>query len=322
MSLPRESAPCVVRHPQPPTRRERGVWLVTLLTAVMMGVEIAVGYATGSMALLADGWHMATHVGALSLSGLAYWFSRRYSAHHAFTFGTGKVQALAGYTNAVVLGLVAVAMLVESVGRLLSPQLIDFSSSLPVAVIGLFVNLGSVYLLHRHDDTPHEASPRDKSRHDDLLVGLDAHDHGHRVHGHHDHNHRAAFVHILADTLTSALAIVALALGGYLHWPWFDPITGVVGALVIVKWGIDLAWHAASELVDMVPSPNLEHDIKQALEAMGGVHVDDVHVWPLGGGSNSCVVCLRAKAPQAPDTYRAELMPFRLAHLTIEVHPD
>nr|MCU0687146.1 cation diffusion facilitator family transporter [Polyangiaceae bacterium] len=144
--------PCAVRQPPPPGRRERGVLLVTLLTAVTMVVEISAGYATNSMALLADGWHMATHVGALGLASAAYALTRRYAAHRAFVFGTGKIRALAGYTSAVLLGVVAAAMAVESVERLLRPHLVDFSRSLPVAVAGLVVNLVSVFLLHAHDD--------------------------------------------------------------------------------------------------------------------------------------------------------------------------
>lgn len=275
------------------------LWVVGL-TAVMMVVEIAVGYATHSMALLADGWHMATHVGALGLASAAYALSRRYASHRAFAFGTGKVQALAGYTSAIALGLVALFMVVESVERLRSPHPIDFVSSLPVAVLGLLVNLASVLLLHVHDD-------------DD-----DDHDHDHAEHEH-DHNHRAAFLHVLADTFTSALAIAALLAGRYLEWTWLDAVSGIVGGLVILKWGVGLSRAAGHVLLDVTPSSALEEGIREKLEALDDVRVRDLHVWSLGGSAKSCVVTLVSARPREPEAYRQELAEFALAHLTIEV---
>lgn len=285
---------CAARRALAPRRRERGVQLVVLLTAAMMGVEIVVGYATNSMALLADGWHMATHVGALGLASAAYWVSRRFAGHRAFAFGTGKVRALAGYTSAVALGLVAIAMVVESLQRLLRPHVIDFVSSLPVAVLGLVVNLVSVFLLHAHDDD---------------------HDHDHE----HDHNHRAAFMHVIADTFTSGLAIAALLAGRFLGWSWLDAVSGIVGGLVILKWGVGLSRSAAFELLDVALSSALEDEIRLALEALDDVRVRDLHVWSLGGGAKSCVVTLVTAAPRDARSYREALARFALAHLTIEV---
>ena len=284
---------CAARRPLALRRKERGVRLVVLLTAVMMVVEIAVGYATNSMALLADGWHMATHVGALGLASLAYALSRRYAAHPAFGFGTGKVQALAGYTSAVALGLVAIAMISESCARLADPHAIDFARSLPVALIGLVVNVASVLLLHSHDD--------------------------HDEHHEHDHNHRAAFMHVVADTLTSALAIVALLAGRFLGWSWLDAISGIVGGIVILRWGLGLSRAAAFDLLDIDPSSTLAEDIRAALEALDDVRVRDLHVWSLGGGKRSCVVTVITAQPREVDRYREQLARFRLAHLTIEV---
>jgi len=261
----------------------------------MMLVEIVVGYATGSMALLADGWHMATHVGALGLASGAYALSRRFASHRAFAFGTGKVHALAGYTSAVALGLVAVVMIVESVTRLLHPNQIDFISSLPVAVIGLIVNLVSVRLLHGHDE-------HDEDGHDD-----------------HDHNHKAALMHVIADTLTSALAIAALLAGRFLGWVWLDAMTGVVGGLVILKWGVGLCRTTAFELLDVDPSLALEEKIRIALEAVDDVHVSDLHVWSLGRGARSCVVTVVSSSPRDASDYRERLAEFDLAHLTVEV---
>lgn len=294
---------CPARRAAPVHARERGVRAVVALTAVMMVVEIAVGYVTRSMALLADGWHMATHVAALGLAAMAYGVSRRYASHRAFAFGTGKVQALAGYTSATALGLVAVAMIVESVTRLLHPSAIDFAASLPVAVVGLLVNLASVRLLH--DDHDH-----DDHHHDDH------HDHHHDDH---DHNHRAAFTHVVADALTSVLAIAALLSGRYFGVAWLDPITGIVGGAVISKWAFDLSRSAAFELLDVDPSSALDQEIRAALEAMDDVRVCDLHVWSLGRGIRSCVVTIVASAPRDVGDYRARLERFDLAHLTIEV---
>ncbi len=286
---------CAARRAPVPRRRERGVQLVVLLTAAMMGVEIVVGYATHSMALLADGWHMATHVGALGLASAAYWVSRRFAGHRAFAFGTGKVRALAGYTSAVALGLVAIAMVVESLERLLRPHAIDFVSSLPVAVLGLLVNLVSVFLLHAHEDED------------------DDHD------GEHDHNHRAAFMHVVADAFTSVLAIAALLAGRFLGWAWLDAVSGIVGGVVILKWGAGLSRNAAFELLDVSPSSAVEDEIRVALEALDDVRVSDLHVWSLGGGKKSCVVTVITAAPHEARWYREALARFELAHLTIEV---
>lgn len=289
------------------------MWLVVGLTAVMMVIEIIVGYATHSMALLADGWHMATHVGALGLSGAAYVFARRYAAHPAFSFGTGKVQALAGYTSALLLGLVALAMVAESVERLLTPLTIDFDKSLPVAVVGLVVNLASVLLLHVNDD--HE--------------GHGHSGHGHGGHGHggsharsaQDHNHRAALLHVVADTLTSALAIAALLAGRYLSWGWLDALSGIVGGFVILQWGVGLARHASQQLLDVNPRPELATELRNTLEQHHGVTVVDVHIWPLGGEALGCVLTLSG-GETSPTPYREALARFGFAHLTVEMRAE
>ncbi|OQX67511.1 MAG: hypothetical protein B6A08_14945 [Sorangiineae bacterium NIC37A_2] len=308
---PRED--CSIRVPSPPTRRERGVLWVVLLTAVMMVIEIAFGYATGSMALLADGWHMATHVGALGLASLTYWFSRRFALHPAFAFGTGKVRALGGYTSAVALGFVALTMAFESIERLISPEDIDFASSLPVAVLGLVVNLVSALLLHSHDDGHDHEHGHEHESHSE------GHGHG-QHHGHgHDHNHRAALLHVIADALTSVLAIAALLAGRYYGWLWLDPITGIVGGVLIVVWAVSLARHAALELLDATSIAPLEQEIRRSLEQVDDVRVHDLHVWSLGGAKMSCIATVESKTPRDPEVYRAQLKRFALAHLTIEV---
>lgn len=304
---------CPIRAPVDARERERGVRAVVLLTAGMMVLEVVVGYWTGSMALLADGWHMATHVAALGLASAAYALSRRFAGHRAFAFGTGKIQALGGYTSAVALGLVALMMMAEAASRLFSPASIDFAGSLPVAVLGLLVNLASYRLLHAsghehgHD---HERDGHDHER-----------EHPHRhAHSHeHDHNHRAAVLHVAADALTSVLAILALLAGRYLGLVWLDPLMGIVGGVVILRWGVSLCKHAAFDLLDVDLSSRLEDDIRTTLERIDDVRVRDLHVWSLGRGDRGCIVSLISSAPRDSHFYKQTLDPFGLAHLTIEV---
>lgn len=286
---------CAAFTPRPPHARERGIRAVILLNLATMVVEIVAGYWGGSMALLADGWHMATHVGALGLSAAAYALARHFASHRAFAFGTGKVHALAGYTSAVALGFVALTMLAESVSRLFSPTAIDFASSLPVAVVGLLVNVLSVRLLHAEDE-----------------------EHAHE--DHHDHNHRAAVMHVLADTLTSALAIAALIAGRWLGWTWLDPITGMVGGVIILLWGAGLCRSAAFELLNVDASTGVSEEIRALLEGIDDVCVRDLHVWSLGQGARACVVSLVSASPRDVDEYRKRVLgSFELSHLTIEV---
>ena len=339
---PSSEVDCPVRAPLADSARERGVRAVVALTFVMMVLEIVGGYWTGSMALLADGWHMATHVAALGLAAAAYALARRYAAHRAFAFGTGKIHALAGYTSAVALGLVALAMVAEGCARLLHPTLVDYETSLPVAVLGLVVNLASIRLLHGHGpeghahEGPHEHDAdepawhhaehhHDGDEHDDHAEshGQDhAHGHAHAAHGHahgHDHNHRAALLHVVADALTSVLAIVALLAGRFAGYTWLDPAMGIVGGLVIVKWGASLCKHAAFDLLDVETSSRLEDGIRTTLEHIDDVRVSDLHVWSLGRGARGCIVTLVSSTPRESAHYRERLAPFGLAHLTVEV---
>ena len=322
--------PCPLRSSVSSQARERGVRAVVVLTFAMMVLEVVGGYVTGSMALLADGWHMATHVGALGLASVAYALSRRFSEHRAFAFGTGKIQALAGYTSAVALGLVALVMIVEGVTRLLRPVSIDFATSLPVAVLGLVVNLASVRLLHVHDDHDHDAHDHDDPAHDhdhtddhtdDHTHHHDHHhhDHHHPDHHHHDHNHRAALLHVVADALTSVLAIVSLLAGRVWGITWLDPLMGIVGGVVIINWGVSLCKHAALDLLDVELSPALEDSIRTTLERVDDVRVSDLHVWSIGRGLRSCIVTLISSNPRESAHYRERLEPFGLAHLTVEV---
>ena len=317
---------CTLRTMAPTHARERGLLAVVALTAVMMVVEIVAGYATHSMALTADGWHMATHVGALGMSAAAYAFARRYAGSRAFAFGTGKVQALAGYTSALLLAVIAVSMAYESVRRLFAPDAIDFGSSLPVAVVGLVVNLLSVRLLHGHEDGQHDGHAHDHPHDSDHLHDSDhvrelrdgaGHSGGHG----HDHNHHAALMHVLADALTSALAIGALLAGKYLQIGWLDPLTGIVGGVVILKWAYELCRVAGRDLLDAVPHAGDEQRIREALELNDGVRVADLHVWSLGPDKRCCIATLVAPGPVRPvEEYRAQVLTAcKLCHLTIEV---
>lgn len=287
--------------------REKSARWVVVLTFAMMVVELVAGYATHSMALTADGWHMATHAGALGLSAAAYWFARSRAQDRAFAFGTGKVHALAGYTSAIILMVVAISMIVESIQRFVHPATIHFREALPIAIVGLLVNLASIKLLDDHHDHGEE--------HDD------ADDHDAHDHAHHDHNHRAAYMHVVADALTSVLAILAIVVGRYLGWSIFDPLMGIVGGLVVLKWGIGLCRSAGRQLVDATSPAKVEDAVRHALEAIDDVRVADLHIWEVAPGRRGCVVALHTSAPREARFYRSVLEAKEtFAHLTIEVH--
>jgi cation diffusion facilitator family transporter len=290
-------------------KAEQRTRAVVLLTLMMMVAELVVGWWTGSLALTADGWHMGTHAGALGLALIAYWFARTRAAHDAFTFGTGKVYALAGYTSGVLLAGIAVWMGIEAVSRLASRPVVDYDDALPVAILGLVVNLASAWLL---------SGARGPGHHEHAHA--EEHEHGHGHH-HKDHNLRAAYLHVLADALTSVLAIGALVLGKVLGWWYLDPAMGLVGGAVIVWWAAGLCRAAARQLLDVVP--NLEHErlVKARLEAIDDVRVADLHVWDLGPGQRSCIVSLVTSSPRDVDFYKqAILAAVPVAHLTIEIH--
>jgi cation diffusion facilitator family transporter len=304
---------------------ERRTLLVVGLTAVMMVGELIVGSLTGSMALTADGWHMATHVGALGLTLVAYWYARTWAGHDAFSFGTGKVYALAGYTSGVLLALIALWMAKEGIEHLITRPAVDYSDALPVAVLGFVVNVVSALLLSRNHHYGHGH-------------GHGGHDHdrehnGHRREPHHsDHGHkptpgtldfnlRAAYIHIIADALTSLMAIGALSLGWWAGLWFLDPLTGLVGGAVIIWWAFGLCRQASRQLLDVVSSPRHEQVVRQRLEAIDDVRVADLHVWELGPGRRSCIVSVVTSRPRDVTAYReAVLTALDIAHLTIEIH--
>jgi cation diffusion facilitator family transporter len=286
---------------------ERRTRWVVALTVVMMVVEIAAGTIFGSMALLADGWHMATHAAALGIAAFAYSFARRRANDERFTFGTGKVTALGGFGSAVTLAVVAALVLVESVGRLVDPVSIRFDEAIAVAVVGLVVNLVSAVLLR--DDHHHEA--HEHSDHHE------AHEHSH----HHDHNLRGAYLHVLADALTSVTAIVALVIGRQLGWTWVDAASGILGALVIGKWSLGLLKDTGAVLLDSEVRDELRTEVKAAVEADGGGQVTDLHLWRVGPSHLAVIVSISSSMPQEPEHYKQILGRFaELVHVTVEVN--
>jgi cation diffusion facilitator family transporter len=286
---------------------ERRTWFVVALTLVMMAGEIAAGSFFGSMALLADGWHMGTHAAALGIAGAAYLFARRQLGNTRFSFGTGKFGDLAAFSSALILGMIAVQIAYESVLRLISPVPIAYGEAIAVACLGFAVNLVSAWLLrgshthhHGHADAHH-------------------HDHDHHHHHHRDNNFRAAYVHVLADAATSVLAISALVIGMLSGWTWTDPAVGLIGSVVIASWAYTLIRDAGSVLLDVSFDTRLERAIRARLEE-GDDRVTDLHVWQLGPGHCAAVISLVSDAPLQPAIYKERLHDLKgLSHVTVEV---
>ena len=295
-------------------RNERRTWLVIAITATMMVVEITAGNIFGSMALIADGWHMSTHAGAMLIAALAYRYARRNARNARFTFGTGKMGDLAGFASAVVLALIALLIGWESLVRFYNPVEISFRQAIVVAVIGLFVNLVCAWLL-REEHAHHHHGHGHGHSHDHH-----AHEHGYQHEHATDNNLRAAYLHVLADALTSVLAIAALTLGSLYGWNWLDPMMGIVGALVIARWSWGLIRDTGRVLLDYVPEDeDLPDEIRTAIETESD-QVTDLHVWQLGPGHHGAIVAIRSREPLEPAAYRAKLAHIHdLSHLTVEV---
>ncbi|OAN13349.1 cation transporter [Photobacterium jeanii] len=280
---------------------ERRTLYVLLLTLTAMIAEITAGTIYGSMALLSDGWHMGTHAAAFCITLFTYRYAKKHSNNGKFSFGTGKVSILGGYTSAIALGIVALLMIVESTHRLFNPQAIQFNEAIMVAIIGLIVNLASMLLLHDHDH-----------HHD--------HHHAEDTHKHHDHNLRAAYLHVLADTLTSVLAIVALLFGKYLGWNWLDALMGIVGALVIGKWTLGLLKQTSPILLDESIDDNYKQQILTQLAPYATVQ--DLHVWKVSGHHYSAAITITSHSDKTVAEYKQMLEKFdKIHHLTLEVHP-
>ena len=288
-------------------RNERRSWAVVSLCTSMMAAEIVGGLLWGSMALVADGLHMSTHAGALVIAAFAYAYARRHAHDERFAFGTGKLGDLAAFTSAIVLAMIALLIGYESVERLLHPVAIAFDEAIPLAAIGLAVNLLSAWLLR--EDHGH---------------GVDAvheHDGGHRHH-HDDHNLRAAYIHVVADSAVSILALIGLTAGREFGWVWMDPVMGIVGMLVIANWSWNLVRMSGAVLLDMQSEDGVAAEIAQRLEAGSDDRISDLHLWRVGPGHKAAVVSLVSDRPAPPATYKQRLASIAgLSHVTIEVQP-
>lgn len=280
---------------------EKRTGQVLVITAITMLFEIGAGMAFGSMALLADGWHMGTHVAAFLITIFAYRFAKKHANNTAFAFGTGKVGVLGGFASAIALIVVALVMLIESGQRILAPQPIHFNEAIGVAALGLLVNIACAFLLQDHHD----------------------HDHGHDEddHHHHDHNLKAAYLHVMADALTSVLAIGALISGKYFGWHWLDPLMGIVGALVISRWAYSLVRETGGILLDGSINAATLGAIKEKIEGALDNRIADMHIWKVGPAHYAAILSIVTHYPQKIDYYKELLRDFpNLAHLTVEIH--
>jgi len=277
---------------------ERRTRWVVALTLAMMTLEIAAGAAFGSMALLADGWHMGTHAAALSVAAFAYAYSRRHASDRRYSFGTGKVGALAGFASAVGLAVAAALVFGESAQRLAAPVTIHFDEAIAVACLGLAVNVACALLLREEDEAPFAEQE------------------------HRDHNLRSAYLHVLADALTSVLAIAALATGKLFGWSWMDPVMGLTGSIVIARWSYGLLRDTARVLLDAELADERSAAIQAAIESDADNRVADLHVWRVGPRHLAAIVSVVTHEPREPDHYKRLLASQRdLVHMTVEVHP-
>lgn len=285
---------------------ERQTMRVVLLTVGMMAVEIVAGWLFNSMALLADGWHMSTHAVALGISWLAFVAARRYALDRRFAFGAWKIEILGGFVSAVLLAVVALAMVVVSVERLFHPATIQFNQAILVAVVGLLVNLASIFMLtdHSHRRAHPGASPSQD-----------------RAGNHGNLNLRAAYLHVIADAFTSILAIVALLGGKFMNWTWLDPIMGLVGAVMIGIWTRSLLRETGGILLDRGGDDRLREEIRAAIEVDDDTRISDMHVWKVGQNKYACILALVAEKPYPPEHYKQLLQGFEeLAHVTVEAN--
>ena len=290
---------------------ERRTVIVTMVTAVMMAVEILAGIVFGSMALLADGLHMASHATALGINSFAYIYARRHSSNKGFNFGTGKVNTLGGFTGAILLGFFALFMCWESAKRMFLPVGIAFNQAIFVAVIGLVVNMISVFILdarqkghYSHDEDSHEHS----EHHDD--------DHHHN----HDHNLQSAYLHVLADALTSVLAIIALLSAKYFGLIWMDPLMGIIGGIMVFRWSLGLLRATSHVLLDKNGPEEIKQVIKESIEIDGDSKISDLHLWSVGPNIYGAIVSVVACNPLEPEQYK-KLIPgnLGLVHISVEV---
>jgi cation diffusion facilitator family transporter len=307
-------------------KSERKTWAVIWLCAAMMVAEIVGGWLFGSIALIADGLHMSTHAGALLLAALAYTYARKHAENPSFTFGTGKLGDLAGFASAIILAMIALLIGYEAVIRIFEPVPIHFAEAIPIACLGLAVNVASAWLLggreHHHGHGHHHGHAHAGHDHDATHrvateAGM-AEEHAHAS-AHRDNNMRAAVVHVMADAGVSVLVIVGLLLARAFGWLWIDPLAGFAGALVIASWSYGLIRDTGAILLDMSPDRQMESNLRQAIEAEGD-EIADLHLWRLGPGHLGAIVSVVTTQARGADYYRARLTRFgSLSHLTVEV---
>jgi len=321
---------------------ERRTLFVIIMTGLMMVGEIAAGIIFGSMALTADGIHMGSHMVGLGVTFFAYTYARKHAYDQRFSFGTGKVNALAGYSSAMILIFIALFMAYESILRIINPVEIFYNQAIAVAVLGLIVNGVSMVILgdkghtHAHGDHDHEAGEHADQEHvheqDDHNHGEHTHDHDeHSQNGHahvgtgEDHNLKAAYLHVLTDAMTSVLAIIALLTAKYFNLVWMDPLMGVVGAILVIRWSIGLIQGTTKVLLDHQTPENMQKRITEILESYKDTKVTDLHIWSIGPGIYSSEVSLVTRHPESPNKYKS-LIPkdTGVVHATVEVHycPD
>lgn len=300
-------------------KAEKRTNIVLLLTIVTMVAEIVAGIAFSSLALLADGWHMATHVTAFAIALFAYRYARSHANNPKYTFGTGKVGVLGGFTSAVVLAVVAFIMVLESVARFFQPQMIQFNEAIVVAVIGLVINLISAVLLQ--DSHPHSHAHHQDYSHEHHQEHSHEHYPEHHPDHHPDHNLRAAYIHVLADAFTSVLAITALVAGKFLGWIWLDAAMGLVGAVVISRWSYGLVRETSAILLDGAIDKQVRRAIVDAIEQNADNQIVDLHVWMLSENHLAATIALVTHYPQPPEHYKNLLRHIPLlSHVLVEVN--
>ena len=304
---------------------EKGTLWAVIITSVMMVAEIVSGMLFNSMALLADGWHMSSHALALGVALIAYVIARRNQHNHKFSFGTWKIEVLAGYTSAILLAGVAIIMAVESVDRLIHPKAIDYNPAILVAVIGLIVNLVCARLLHHshdHHSHDHQSDHHTHDHHGHSHAEHTPHDHQHGHAHHHDLNLRAAYIHVLADALTSIFAIVALVAAKFWGFTMLDPIMGIVGSILVLVWAVTLIKQTAHALLDASVETDIQQEIKQLLNDLpAGVSLQDLHVWRVGKNNYACTVSVSSQQSIQPGQLRSLLSDcHELVHITVEIN--
>jgi cation diffusion facilitator family transporter len=306
-------------------QNERKTWAVIVLCGAMMVVEIIGGSLFGSLALVADGLHMSTHAGAMLIAALAYTYARQHATDERFVFGTGKLGELAGFTSAIILAMIALLIGYEAVLRFLSPITIHFTEAIPIACLGLLVNIASAWVLsgsehhgHGHAHSiEHDHDEHDHDHGDDHDHEHDHHDHDHAAHR--DYNIRSAYIHVMADAVVSILAITGLTLARIFGWLWMDPLAGVIGAVVIANWSYGLARDTSRILLDMNPDQPMSAKLRAAIESDGD-RLLDLHLWRLGPGHLGAVLSVSTDKQRDCDFYRKRLQPFTsLSHVTVEV---